>query len=161
MSRVVQVKQGTRQASLLALAASGLFATMAMIVRLLSRTVPGPEIALVRFATGIAVVLGALIFLHVDLRPRRWRWLVSRGIFGGAAALLYFVCIAKIGVGMATLLNSTGPVWSTMFAWLLLREHPGKHALVALGMTSNVLKLVPFHPRKHRLDLIGVLKTRE
>jgi EmrB/QacA subfamily drug resistance transporter len=27
--------------------------------------------------------------------------------------------------------------------------------LAALGMTSNVLKLVPFHPRKHRLDIIG------
>jgi EmrB/QacA subfamily drug resistance transporter len=27
--------------------------------------------------------------------------------------------------------------------------------LVALGMTANVLKLVPFHPRKHRLDLVG------
>ncbi len=27
--------------------------------------------------------------------------------------------------------------------------------LAALGMTSSVLKLVPFHPRKHRLDIIG------
>ncbi len=29
--------------------------------------------------------------------------------------------------------------------------------LVALGMTSSVLRRVPFHPRKHRLDVVGAL----
>jgi drug/metabolite transporter (DMT)-like permease len=115
---------------------------MAMLARLLGRTVPGPEIALVRFATGIVAVLGALLILRVELRPRRWRWLLSRGVFGGTAALLYFVCIAKIGVGMATLLNYTAPVWSMVFAWLFLHERPGKQAVVALGMTLLGVALV-------------------
>ncbi|HEY4982596.1 MAG TPA: MDR family MFS transporter [Pseudolabrys sp.] len=39
--------------------------------------------------------------------------------------------------------------WSLIF-WINLPL-----GLAALGMTANVLKLVPFHPRKHRLDLIG------
>ena len=39
--------------------------------------------------------------------------------------------------------------WSLIF-WINLPL-----GLVALGMTSNVLKLVPFHARQHRLDLIG------
>jgi EmrB/QacA subfamily drug resistance transporter len=39
--------------------------------------------------------------------------------------------------------------WSLIF-WINLPL-----GLIALGMTSNVLKLVPFHARKHRLDLIG------
>jgi MFS family permease len=29
--------------------------------------------------------------------------------------------------------------------------------LIALGMTADALKLVPFHPRKHRLDLVGAV----
>jgi EmrB/QacA subfamily drug resistance transporter len=41
--------------------------------------------------------------------------------------------------------------WSLIF-WINLPL-----GLVALGMTSRVLKLVPFHPRKHRLDVIGAL----
>jgi EmrB/QacA subfamily drug resistance transporter len=41
--------------------------------------------------------------------------------------------------------------WSVIF-WINLPL-----GLVALAMTSSVLKLVPFHPRKHRLDLIGAL----
>src|SRR5450631_3168198 len=39
--------------------------------------------------------------------------------------------------------------WSLIF-WINLPL-----GLAALVMTSSVLKLVPFHPRKHRLDLIG------
>lgn len=41
--------------------------------------------------------------------------------------------------------------WSLIF-WINLPL-----GLAALGMTSSVLRLVPFHPRKHRLDLMGAL----
>ncbi|MDO9414046.1 MAG: MDR family MFS transporter [Pseudolabrys sp.] len=41
--------------------------------------------------------------------------------------------------------------WSFIF-WINLPL-----GLVALALTSRALKLVPFHPRKHRLDLIGAL----
>jgi len=41
--------------------------------------------------------------------------------------------------------------WSLIF-WINLPL-----GLAALGFTSNVLKRVPYHPRKHRLDVIGAL----
>lgn len=41
--------------------------------------------------------------------------------------------------------------WSLIF-WINLPL-----GLVALGMTSSVLKRVPFHPRQHKLDVIGAL----
>ncbi len=41
--------------------------------------------------------------------------------------------------------------WSLIF-WINLPL-----GLAALAMTSNVLKRVPFHPRKHELDIIGAL----
>jgi len=41
--------------------------------------------------------------------------------------------------------------WSLIF-WINLPL-----GLVALGMTSSVLRRAPFHPRKHRLDVIGAL----
>jgi EmrB/QacA subfamily drug resistance transporter len=41
--------------------------------------------------------------------------------------------------------------WSLIF-WINLPL-----GLAALGMTSSVLKRVPFHPRKHRLDVLGAL----
>jgi drug/metabolite transporter (DMT)-like permease len=118
-----------------ALAAAGVFAIMAMVARLLSRTIPGPQIAAVRFAVGVLVVLAMLVTLRVELRPRRWGWLISRGVFGGTAVLLYFTCIAKIGVGITTLLNYTSPVWSMFFAWWLLGERPRSQAFAALALT--------------------------
>jgi drug/metabolite transporter (DMT)-like permease len=132
----------TRKAVLAALASSVLFAAMAMVTRQLSHTIPGHQVALVRFAIGVAAVLGFLGISRADLRPRRWGWVISRGVFGGTAVLLYFTCIEKIGVGIATLLNYTAPVWSMMFAWLLLRERPRRHAFVALGLTLVGVALV-------------------
>src|SRR5262252_335259 len=41
--------------------------------------------------------------------------------------------------------------WSLIF-WINLPL-----GLIALGMTSNVLRRVPFRPRKHRLDVIGAV----
>jgi EmrB/QacA subfamily drug resistance transporter len=41
--------------------------------------------------------------------------------------------------------------WSLIF-WINLPL-----GLAALGMTSNTLKLVPYHPRRHRIDLIGAI----
>jgi drug/metabolite transporter (DMT)-like permease len=122
-------------AAVLAVAASALFAAMAMVARLLARTLSGPQIAMVRFAIGIVVVVGLVVSGRAALRPRRWGWLVSRGVFGGTAVVLYFASIARIGVGVATLLNYTSPVWSMVFAWLLLGERPRRAALVALAMT--------------------------
>ena len=133
---------GTSNASLVALASSGIFAAMAMVARLLSRTLPGPQIAMVRFAIGVAVVLLLLAKLKSRLRPRRWGWLVSRGVFGGTAVLLYFISIERIGVGIATLLNYTSPVWSMLFAWLLLRERPHRQAFAALATTLVGVALV-------------------
>lgn len=115
---------------------------MAMLARLVSRTIPGNQVALVRFVTGVVVTALACFFLRLDLRPRRWGWLVSRGVFGGAAVLLYFKCIEKIGVGMATLLNYTAPVWSMLFAWFFLGEKPRRHAGVALALTLVGVALV-------------------
>jgi len=93
------------KAALTAAASSILFACMAMIARLLSPAIPGQQVAFVRFLTGVVVTALACGLLRLDLRPRRWGWLISRGVFGGAAVLLYFRCIEKIGVGVATLLN--------------------------------------------------------
>jgi drug/metabolite transporter (DMT)-like permease len=133
---------GAPNASLVALASSGLFATMAMVARLLSRAIPGPQIAMVRFAIGVAVVVLLFGMLRSRLQPQRWGWLISRGVFGGTAVLLYFISIEKIGVGVATLLNYTSPVWSMLFAWLLLRERPRKRAFAALAITLVGVALV-------------------
>jgi drug/metabolite transporter (DMT)-like permease len=124
------------------LVSATLFAAMAMLARLVSRGIPGPQVALVRFSIGVAAVLGAWAIFRVELRPHRWRWLIARGLFGGTSVLLYFSCIEHLGVGRATLLNFTSPVWSLLFGWMLLKERPRRHAIPALLLTLAGVVLI-------------------
>jgi drug/metabolite transporter (DMT)-like permease len=119
-----------------------LFGTMAVLAKTVARDVSGAEAAVVRFATG-AVVVGALWTTgRITLRPRRWGWLFARGLFGGTAVLAYFAAIQRIPVGEATLLNYTQPVFTMLFAWLLLGERPLTRALVALPVTLVGVALI-------------------
>lgn len=144
------------KATVAAVASAALFAAMAMVARLLAPTIPGHQVALIRFAAGAGVVVLAWPLLRLELHPRRWGWLLLRGIFGGAAVLLYFQCIEKIGVGLATLLNYTAPVWSLLFAWVLLRERPHRHAGLALVLTLCGVALVTRAPARPFAGWIAV-----
>lgn len=114
---------------------SVLFGLMAVAVRAASARIPAAEIALVRFATGSLAVAVAVMLGRARLRPARWAWLLARGFFGGTAVLLYFWSIEHIGVGVATLLNYTAPVWAMLLGWWLLDEKPRATAVAALGLT--------------------------
>jgi len=152
-----------RRASASLLVSATLFAIMAMLARLVSRGIPGPQVALVRFCVGVVVVAGAWAIFRVELRPHRWRWLFVRGFFGGTAVLLYFACIEHLGVGRATLLNYTSPVYSLLFGWALLKERPRRHAVLALMLTSiGVVSIVDGGGGAWRVsgwDLVAVLSA--
>lgn len=136
----------------MALASAVLFAVMAGLARAVSSHIPGPQVAFLRFSTGVAVTLVAALGARVDLRPRHWGWLLARGVFGGVAVLFYFTGIEKIGVGVATLINYTSPVWSLIFAWLLLHERPKRRVVVALLATlAGVALVATGHEQDFRL----------
>jgi drug/metabolite transporter (DMT)-like permease len=136
---------------------------MALLARLVARSIPGPQVALVRFVIGVVVVLGAWLIFRVELRPRRWGWLFARGLFGGVAVLCYFACIEHLGAGRATLLNYTSPVWSLLFSWILLKERPRRHAFPALLLTLvGVVLIVGSGRTSWRVsgwDLVAVLSA--
>ena len=55
-----------------ALASAVFFAIVAALARAVSSHIPGPQVAFLRFATGVVVTLVAVLLAHVDLRPRNW-----------------------------------------------------------------------------------------
>ena len=152
-----------QRASASLLVSATLFAIMAMLARLASRSIPGPQVALVRFCVGVVAVAGAWTIFRVELRPHRWRWLIARGFFGGTSVLLYFACIEHLGVGRATLLNYTSPVWSLLFGWILLKERPRQNVVPALVLTlAGVVLIVGSGGGAWRLsgwDLVGELSA--
>lgn len=101
---------------LLLVASSTLFGLMAFIAKIASVRIPGSEVAMVRFAVGFLPML-----LIPSIRKRAIEWtridlLVLRGFFGGIAVLFYFLAIAHIPVGIATLLNYLSPVFAGVYA---------------------------------------------
>ena len=68
--------------------------------------------------------------------------LVLRGLFGGAAVLCYFLTIEHLPVGIATLLNYTAPVFTAVWAALLLREPLDASAVGALALATCGVVLV-------------------
>ncbi len=113
-------------------AASFGFAAMAFSAKLASNRLPGSEVAFFRF---VIMLLPLLVFPGLRVRARvmyRRDLLFYRGIFGGLAVLLYFVAIAHIPVGLATLLNYTSPIWSVIFASWFLGERANPRLFLPL-----------------------------
>ncbi len=108
---------------------------MAFIAKLASARIPGSEVAMVRFAVGFLPIL-----LVPSIRRKSFAWtrldlLVYRGFFGGTAVLFYFVAIAHISVGIATLLNYLSPVFSGIYAAVFAGEPLRVRVVIPLFVT--------------------------
>lgn len=116
-------------------AAAACFALMAFGVKLAAQAgLGGGQIAFVRFAVMLAPVVAVPALARRALRIRRLDLLFYRGFFGGLAVLLYFLSIAHVPVGLATLLNNASPVFSVLFAALFLGERADRRLLLPLAV---------------------------
>jgi drug/metabolite transporter (DMT)-like permease len=118
---------------------------MASLARLGSRGpggFSGPQMTTVRFAVGIALVGGLFWARPGSFRPVRRRLLVTRGVLGGIAVLLYFAALARIPAAEATLLNNTFPLLATLLSFYALRERPPLHLVCALAVVAAGVLLV-------------------
>jgi len=122
------------------IAAALVFAVMAVLAKLASARLPGPQVAFVRFLVGLGA--WALASLRVPMRARNKWGLFLRGVYGGSAVLLYFLAIAHLPVGIATLLNYTAPVFTAIYAAGVLGEAITAATLGALALTTVGVVLV-------------------
>jgi drug/metabolite transporter (DMT)-like permease len=106
---------------------------MAFAAKLAAARLPGGEIAFVRFAVMTLPLVAVPALARRAREFQRLDLLIYRGLFGGLAVLLYFLAIAHIPVGVATLLNYTSPVWSVTFAALFLGERVNRRLLLPLA----------------------------
>jgi drug/metabolite transporter (DMT)-like permease len=135
-----------RAVARLQLLASGLcFGLMATLARLGSRgeeDFTAFQMATVRFAVGVALTVALFRMRPGTFRPVRHRLLFTRGALGGASALLYFIALARIPAGEATLLNNCFPVLAVLLSFFTLGERLTVHLAVALAVVSFGVFLV-------------------
>ncbi len=136
----------------LVVAAAFLFAVMAVVARTLAGVMSAGQQVFLRFVIGLLGV--SPVFLARRQLPRVGQPLlwILRGVFGGAAVYLYFVAIERLGVGPATLLNYSAPLYAALFSVLFLKERPTRHLSAGLVFASVGAGLVawstadPAHP---------------
>jgi drug/metabolite transporter (DMT)-like permease len=102
----------------------------------------GGQVTLVRFAVGIGAVSAIFALRPGTFRPVRYGLLASRGLFGGVAAVLYFLSLQRISAGEATLLNNLFPIFAVLISLFLLDERPTLHLGFALAVASAGVFLV-------------------
>ena len=114
-------------------ASAVLFGVMALAAKMAAARLPGTEIAFMRFAVMLVPLVAVPRLARRALDFERADLLIYRGVFGGTAVLLYFLAIAHIPVGIATLLNYTSPIYSIAFAALFLGERVDRRLLLPLA----------------------------
>jgi drug/metabolite transporter (DMT)-like permease len=124
----------SRPTFLLLLASSVLFGVMAVGVRVAAEEMAPLQIAFFRFAGSFVVLLSVTGARGLRPRPGNLLRVLFRGLIGTVAISLYFVGIEGAGAGLASLLQSTYPVFAAVLASVLLHERFTRRLLVALGL---------------------------
>lgn len=126
---------------------------MAVCVRLATRDMSAAQVACVRFAGAFAVLLVATRGRALRPRAASLPRLVLRGVLGAAAISCYFIGIGLANAGLATLLHSTYPVFTALFAVSLLGERftPRLGAALVLNLLGAAIVLGSPSVVQHRM----------
>ena len=140
---------------------SGLaFTVMQLMIKDLSRF---HVFQIIFFRCAITAVLCMISMRHLGVRMigRRQKWLVIRAVCGLISMILFFVTIARMPLGAAVTLRYLSPVFTALFAVLILSEKVKPIQWVYfLGTMVGVALLKGFDVRIDGLSLgIGLLSA--
>lgn len=130
------------------------------LTKVLSDDMTAMEIVFFRNLIGIALIVYALKHTPPKLSGGKLHLLITRGVFGFTAMILFFYTITVIPLGEAITLNKTSPLFATVLAFYLLKEHLNKTTILALliGFLGIVFITKPFGliiSYEHFLGILG------
>lgn len=131
-----------RRAGARLVVAAVFFGLMAVGTKAVSQALPGPEVAFLRMVFGVLLFAVVAVRQPSVLHSRRPKWLAARGLFGGLSVLFYFVSIEKVGVGLATLIHYSAPVWAAVLGYLVLGERVSVGMRLAMAVAFKGVALV-------------------
>ncbi|MGE5473968.1 MAG: DMT family transporter [Ignavibacteriales bacterium] len=108
------------------------FAIMTYTAKLASTHIPGAEVSFFRLSLGTVTFLILVLIRQTTFRSNNTKLLLSRGIFGGIAVLLYFASIEKGTITNSTVLQNTYVIFSAILGMIILKEKLTFRMIVAL-----------------------------
>lgn len=139
--------------------ASLLFAGMGVFAKLLSQHMPSLEVVFFRNVFGVIFVAGSLVLRPFNHQGGKPLLLFFRGFIGFLALLCFFYDIAHIPLGEAMTYSKTSPIFTTLFAFLFLKEVLNANGWIGvfLGFLGIVLITDPFTTPFDKYDILGIL----
>jgi len=102
------------------------------VAKILGDDLSALEIVFFRNLIGVVIVLAMLRHTPPVLPGGKLHLLLLRGFFGFSAMILFFYTITVIPLGEAITLNKTSPLFVSILAFFLMKEHPGRYGIAAL-----------------------------
>ena len=99
------------------------FSVMGLLVKIAGRRLGSMEIVLFRGVITLALSWWALDRLGISPWGTQRRLLIVRGTLGSIALTCFFYSILHLPLGEATLIQNMNPVFATLLAALILKEH--------------------------------------
>ena len=129
------------------------------IAKILADDMSAMEIVFFRNFIGVLIILYALRHTPPKLSGGKFHMLLTRGFFGFTAMILFFYTITVIPLGEAITLNKTSPLFVTLLAYYLLKEHLNQKILFALliGFLGVILITKPFGFTMSYEHFLGIL----
>ncbi len=115
------------------------------IAKILSQEISALEIVFFRNVLGVFFLLVMLKHTPTRLPGGKTHLLILRGLLGFSAMILFFYTITTIPLGVAITLNKTSPLFVSILAFFLLKEHLSFKAVIALiaGFTGVLMITKP------------------
>lgn len=129
------------------------------LTKLLAEDMSALEIVFFRNIIGAVIILYALKHTAPTLSGGKTYMLISRGIFGFLAMIFYFYTITVIPLGEAITLNKTSPLFVSLLAYYLLKEHLDLKTIFAImiGFLGVVFIVKPLGMSISYAHFLGVL----
>ncbi len=129
------------------------------LTKILADEMSALEIVFFRNLLGIALILYSLKHTAPKLSGGRFYMLISRGVYGFLAMILFFYTITVIPLGEAITLNKTSPLFVSVLAYYLLKEHLSLNTIFALiiGFLGIILIVKPIGFSIDYAHFLGIL----
>lgn len=102
-------------------AASVIFCVMSSLVKYASN-IDSYKITLFRFVIGLGLLGTAALFGKIKLTFVNRPFLFFRGLIGGVAVFIYYLSISKLGLGKATVICYSFPIFGSICSVIFLKE---------------------------------------
>jgi drug/metabolite transporter (DMT)-like permease len=131
--------------SLWMIAASGLFASMGVCVKLGASLFSAAELVFYRGAIALVLLWGFVLVRRLPLATPHWRAHLWRGLTGSVSLVLYFYAISVLPLATAVTLNYTSPLFLALILtlWAGERVRGTLYIALALGLAGVALLLRP------------------